>query len=85
MYQSRKPFSGNSEARFCTFLFFLRLIPVSTYLLANEWFAPSGLDVVFSEQYTRLWYLQSFPLELVTDDPNGSFRSLLQNSHIVSG
>ncbi len=61
---------------------------LSPILLANEWFASSGVASVllfmkFSEN-SRLWYLHSCPLEVVADVTNSCFRVFLYSCHNVS-
>ncbi len=52
----------------------------SPILLANEWFASSGVASVLlfmkSSANSRLWYLHSCPLEVVADVSNICFRGL---------
>ncbi len=60
----------------------------SPILLANEWFASSGVASVLlfmkSSANSRLWYLHSCPLEVVADFTNSCFRVFLYSCHNVS-
>ncbi len=60
----------------------------SPILLANEWFASSGVASVLlfmkSSANSRLWYLHSCPLEVVADVTNSCFRVFLYSCHNVS-
>ncbi len=60
----------------------------SPILLANEWFASSGVASVLlfikSSANSRLWYLHSCPLEVVADVTNSWFRVFLYSCHNFS-
>ncbi len=60
----------------------------SPILLANEWFASSGVASVLlfmeSSANSRLWYLHFCPLEVVADVTNSCFRVFLYSCHNVS-
>ncbi len=57
----------------------------SPILLANEWFASSGVASVLlfmkSSANSRLWYLHSCPLEVVADVTNSCFMVFLYSCH----
>ncbi len=61
---------------------------LSPILLANEWFASSGVASVLlfmkSSANSRLWYIHSCPLEVVADVTNSCFRVFLYSCHNVS-